>query len=95
MLKKVKSLTPHFHYVVSGRINGKHRNVTCHMDMGAIQKIKASKRGLDVESEVGNTLLFGTIRKESLWPWSRGIIWSEIFLKDHTGCCIRNKGSGK
>ena len=65
------------------------------MDMGAIQKIKASKRGLDVESEVGNTLLFGTIRKESLWPWSRGIIWSEIFLKDHTGCCIRNKGSGK
>lgn len=48
VLKKVKSLTSHSHYVISGKINGKHRNVTRHIAMGAFQKIKASKRGLRV-----------------------------------------------
>lgn len=60
VLKKVKSLTSHSHYVISGIhryviygkhiyvIYGKHRNVTRHIVMGAFQKIKASKRGLRV-----------------------------------------------
>ena len=94
VLKKIKSLTSHSHYVISRKINGKRRNVTCHTVMGAFQKITASKRCLEGENKVGNTILFGAVRKESLWPWSRGIIWSEIFLKDHTGYCIRNRWSG-
>lgn len=93
ILKKINSLTSYSHYVISRKINGKHRNVTCHKVMGAFHKIKASKRCLEGE-KVGNTILFGTIRKETLWPWSREIIWSEIFLKDHTGYCIRNRWSG-
>lgn len=63
------------------------------MVMRAFQKIQASKKGLEGEG-IGNNILFGTVSKKSLWMWSRRIIWSEIFLTDHTGYCIRNRCSG-
>ena len=55
------------------------RNVGCHTVMSAFEKTKASQRGLESECEFGNAILFRMFRKESLQPWSRGIIWSEIF----------------
>lgn len=64
ILKKIKFPTSRFHYVISGTINSKHRNVTCHMVMRAFQNIKAPKRGLEGES-IGNIILFGTVSKES------------------------------
>lgn len=42
-------------------------------------------------SWVRNTVLLRMVSKEPLWPWSRGIGWSEIFEKDCTGYCIRNR----
>lgn len=59
--------------------------------MSAFEKTKASKRGLQSECEFGNAILFRMFRKKSLQPWSRGIIWSEVFLKDYTGYYIENR----
>lgn len=61
------------------------------MDIKFLRRWKASKKGFEIESGVGNTIFFRMVRKETLWPWNRGIIWSEIFWKDHTGYCVRTR----
>lgn len=56
-----------------------------------LRRLKASKWDLESESGVGNVVFFRMVRKESLWPRSRGKIWPEMFLKDYIGYCVKTR----